>query len=231
MHQGATAVIQWTIATSLRKYAGLAYWMKADDLTFVVPANLRTYVDRRNSSTIEMMGRRLSMPDGKVFCSGGAGYILSRGAINFLTQNWCEGVGWYKSEGGDIALTQCIGEGNVVDTRDGSESGGERFHAYGPQRVFSGSVDKWYRDYTAKWYSIPSGLGCCAKELITFHYIESGEAKALWEVLQNRPSILKKSDSERLDFWPKKGPELSYYSTKPTAEDGMWSLLLEHMNV
>eukprot|EP01061_Rhynchopus_euleeides_P039746 TRINITY_DN68167_c0_g1_i1.p1 TRINITY_DN68167_c0_g1~~TRINITY_DN68167_c0_g1_i1.p1 ORF type:complete len:344 (+),score=83.92 TRINITY_DN68167_c0_g1_i1:54-1085(+) len=229
LHQGSTPVIKWLLDRSLQKWPDLEWWIKADDLTYFVTRSLKSYLASRDTAAVELLGRRLSLSGGPtVFCSGGAGFALSRGAVGFLQEKWCEGSGWTRNEGGDIAIAQCLPQGSIVDTRDAT--GGERFNAYGPQRLMSGMVDKWYRDYTT-WYNITSGTSCCARDTITFHYVEHGEASALYEILTHASKYRGLSDAERLKAWPPQGPTLSYYSTHPKANDKMWDLLLNHMVV
>eukprot|EP01059_Diplonema_ambulator_P011123 TRINITY_DN2109_c0_g1_i1.p1 TRINITY_DN2109_c0_g1~~TRINITY_DN2109_c0_g1_i1.p1 ORF type:complete len:340 (+),score=10.00 TRINITY_DN2109_c0_g1_i1:43-1020(+) len=230
LHQGSTDVIRWMIDKSLQHHPDLQWWVKADDLTYIIPTNLHRYLSTRDSSDIQLLGRRLRLPGGEIFCSGGAGYVLSRSAISFITSNWdkCRGSGWSAKEGGDIALSTCLPKEAIIDTRD--EPGGERFSAYGPQRTSHGTVDKWYKDYTP-WYSIPSGLACCSEHMITFHYVEYGEAKAIHAVLTRQEEFRKKSDAERLAMWPTASPLLSGYSTKPEESDQMWGLLIDHIKV
>eukprot|EP01064_Diplonema_japonicum_P014858 TRINITY_DN2253_c6_g1_i1.p1 TRINITY_DN2253_c6_g1~~TRINITY_DN2253_c6_g1_i1.p1 ORF type:complete len:338 (+),score=52.45 TRINITY_DN2253_c6_g1_i1:61-1014(+) len=228
LHTGASEVIKFMIEASLEKYPDLQWWVKADDLTFIIPSNLELFLEGRDPNDVQLLGRRLRMPGGEIFCSGGAGYVLSRGALKHILTNWekCKGSGWFAKEGGDIAFAQCLPKEAIIDTRD--ESGAERFSAYNPQRTMSGAVDNWYREYTP-WYSIPKGLACCSPNIITFHYVEYGEAHALHTIFIHKKEYLEKSDTLRLAIWPKNPPQRSGYSTMPTSNDPMWDLLLKHI--
>ena len=251
---GNTELIKFAIDKSLELWPDLIYWVKVDDLTYMVPQNLNRYLASRGAdgtTEIAMLGRRLmTVPGGDVFCSGGAGYVLTRGAINYIGQHWtedaCAGRGWFQNQG-DIALAKCLPQGSLIDTRDtgtpssrattgdsdsrGGGGGSERFHSYGPKRLMSGDVDQWYKDYTKKWYIIRGGLACCSKQLVSFHYVEYGEMAAIYRIFTEREKFVAMSDRERVASYPKPGRSLSYYAGgSPGQNDAMWDLLLKHVD-
>ena len=230
-HQGSTDVIKHCIEESLKRFPNMHYWVKADDLTYILRNNMIQYLSTRQSDYPELLGRRLQLGGkGEIFCSGGAGYAVSRSAINFLMKNWCYGQGWYRKEAGDIAMSSCLhnyNKSSIIDTRDSKQR--DRFHAYGPKRQITGLVDQWYKEYTP-WYNITEGLDCCSPNTVSFHYIEYGEAEALYKIITTeKRTIASMIDSERLALYPNKPPGLSGYSRKPSQNDLMWKLLLEHI--
>eukprot|EP00755_Sulcionema_specki_P018871 Sspe_Gene.67983::Locus_40103_Transcript_1_1_Confidence_1.000_Length_1097::g.67983::m.67983/K00731/C1GALT1; glycoprotein-N-acetylgalactosamine 3-beta-galactosyltransferase len=231
-HQGSTDVIHFALNRAMQEFPTAQWIMKADDITFILPSNLRKYLTTLDSTAPYLAGRRLKLPGGGVFCSGGAGYALSRAAVQLLLNNWCTGEGWERNEGGDIALSKCLVKNSpadpILDTRD---DGGDRFHAYPPQRVMSGQVDPWFRDYTKPWQEVVPGKECCSKNLATFHYVEYGEARAIYHILRNQGAVRAMSDAGRRELYPKGPPLLSGYSMAPKEDDPMWNLLLYHISV
>eukprot|EP01063_Lacrimia_lanifica_P012065 TRINITY_DN1868_c0_g1_i1.p2 TRINITY_DN1868_c0_g1~~TRINITY_DN1868_c0_g1_i1.p2 ORF type:complete len:352 (+),score=132.79 TRINITY_DN1868_c0_g1_i1:1743-2798(+) len=234
-HVGAADVIKWALETALAKWPGLDYLVKADDLTFMIPENLRAFVAGRDPRARELMGRRLKIPEeggyepkGKTFCSGGAGYALSRAAVDYIVAEYgqqCEPTGY-----GDIAFAECLAAaGAVVDTRDPpGAAGGERFHMYAPQRTMAGKADAWSIAYTAHWYDIPPGAACCARPLISFHYIDYTWTRMLDDVLRHPRKYAAMTDAERRAAWP---PVIIPFNTPPEEEDAMWDLLLRHITI
>ncbi|BHF58790.1 hypothetical protein SprV_0100174500 [Sparganum proliferum] len=62
------------------------YFYKADDDTYMFVENLADELSRRNPDEPFMMGRRFPRFQIKGYFSGGAGYVLSRGALKLLVE-------------------------------------------------------------------------------------------------------------------------------------------------
>ena len=80
------------------------------------------------------LGRRFQIPNGQLFNSGGAGYVLNKAALKLLADNLdnqkCRPHQHVFAE--DVNVAHCLAVNGVVpyDTRDAN--GGERFHPFTP---------------------------------------------------------------------------------------------------
>jgi len=142
-----------------------------------------------------------------------------------------------------VLITKCLQHSlhiTAIDTREHAKY--HRFHAFPLTRVVSGDLDEWYRtkhrnmptwfttaqaaqstQTTQSTQSTPyeqllSGLDCCARGTISFHYVEYKESKVLFktrEALLHNPhlkdAILKYL---MITHWPTKHSEIGTHSRK-----------------
>mmetsp|Transcript_4165 Transcript_4165/g.10071 ORF Transcript_4165/g.10071 Transcript_4165/m.10071 type:complete len:455 (-) Transcript_4165:28-1392(-) len=210
-----------------------------NDHTFVIPEHLCSYVEHKNPS--EDMYDGHAMRDGKkmVFNSGAAGYILSRETMRKLVGKWshdeCTGAtanDWLQGNPG-LLTAECLSDElgiKGVDTRQSEKY--HRFHAYPLTRMVAGDVDEWFENkhremgsiegFTQSYSKPLSGLNCCARDTISFHYVEFMESKALFatrEALLENPHM---TDHELRSLmiaeWPSKQREVGRYSRELPAE-------------
>lgn len=186
----------WQKVRSIWKYVHAHYGSQFDwfviggDDLFVVPSNLRAYLTSPeildasgHGSTPMFLGRRFQIPNGQLFNSGGAGYVLNRASLALLVQHidepQCRAHQHVFAE--DVNVAHCLAAYGVVahDTRDAV--GGERFHPFTPgnhlqwrppkNRKPDGSSPDWYENYNRPW-GLKVGSECCAKRSVTFHYVK-----------------------------------------------------------
>jgi hypothetical protein len=110
----------------------------------------------------------------------------------------------------------------------------DRFHAFGPQRLVSGKVDQWYINYhpTDKitgGEAFSSGLDCCSRNTVSFHYVEAKEASILYDILRKQHDYHLMGDATRRALWPQ--PKDLSYSTPPSSNDTMWEFLTKKLHV
>jgi hypothetical protein len=178
--------------------------------------------------------------DESVFNSGAAGYLLSRTTMKKLVKIWDEGkdpncvidptnqkLKWLQGNPG-LLTTRCLHESlkvSAIDTREDHRY--HRFHAFPLTRQVTGKVDEWYKNKhnveTARKigaddsYAIMlNGEDCCAKSTVSFHYVESLEARALFAVRERLLSNPRMTDYELKNLmiteWPKNRKDVGFYS-------------------
>lgn len=112
------------------------WFMKADDDTYVIVDNLRSFLKDKNPSDPVYFGRKLKRYVQQGYMSGGAGYVMSQEALKrivekgFHDKSVCPDV-----EAGleDVYIGRCMENlgVNAGDSRD--DKGRERFHPLLPE--------------------------------------------------------------------------------------------------
>lgn len=147
------------------------WFFKADDDTFAVMENMRYFLSKLNPKEPHFLGRWFTPFNG--YNSGGAGYVLSKGALRqFIRASnnpWkCPEKHWAE----DVAMGQCLGINNVhpEDTRD--DVGRQTYHPYALEyHLIPGyiSKDDWLHSYDK--YPVEVGPKCCSDHSTTYHYV------------------------------------------------------------
>ncbi|XP_014814994.1 PREDICTED: glycoprotein-N-acetylgalactosamine 3-beta-galactosyltransferase 1-A-like, partial [Calidris pugnax] len=96
------------------------WFLKADDDTFLVVANLRWLLAPYPPETPLYFGKRFKPFVGQGYMSGGAGYVLSKEALKRLVAALANGSCGHSSPVEDLALGQCLEKVGVGagDSRD-----------------------------------------------------------------------------------------------------------------
>ena len=176
----------WQKVRSMWKYVAAHYadqydwfFIGGEDL-YVIPQNLRDYLATRpGPETPQFLGRRFRDYGNVLFNSGGAGYALSRSALEAYAAHAedarCAPAAHTPQE--DVQIAKCLKKIIGIepdDTRDAS--GRERFHPFAPGHMLTirppakGQHD-WYYDYNKEWGVLP-GKMCCAPDSVSFHYLK-----------------------------------------------------------
>ncbi|KAH0629022.1 hypothetical protein JD844_010765 [Phrynosoma platyrhinos] len=123
------------------------WFLKADDDTFVVVDNLRWLLSNYTPDRPIYFGKRFRPFAKQGYMSGGAGYVLSKEALQRFVAGFESKVCSHTTSVEDLALGQCMEKMGVEagDSRD--SEGRETFHPFGPQ--------------------------CCSDLAISFHYVNS----------------------------------------------------------
>ncbi|CAM9985544.1 unnamed protein product [Phaeothamnion confervicola] len=113
-------------------------------------------------------------------------------------------------------------------------SGAQRFNVYGPARLVRGDVDPWYKNFHAHDYGetglfMPTGMHCCAADLVSFHYVMPAEQAHLYDMVYHRERHAALTPAQLAAAWPEEHVDVAF---RPREEDDdVWTLLLQKLQV
>jgi hypothetical protein len=201
----------------LQRAIALGNWewlIKGDELTYILPHNMRNYLSGLDSSLPVILGNTLSRGQGRApFASGGSGIVMSRAAVEMLLNGTCDSEAKEHPEEAQFMSDVLIGEhcyGSLIgrpgaflpDTR---APDGEIFNVYGPVRSTRGELDDWYIKYKSNHGQAPvKGAACCSSKSVSFYYVDHHECEAMWKMGQNFERWRAMDHDERLQEWPER---------------------------
>ncbi|XP_042882234.1 glycoprotein-N-acetylgalactosamine 3-beta-galactosyltransferase 1-like [Penaeus japonicus] len=155
--------------------------VKADDDTFLVVENLQAALLRLDPDQALATGVQLRTWDtGSIYFNGGAGYVLSRGAVSLLVEEGLRrrrcvddlNLGVFE----DVSMALCLAHLDVVflDSRD--PLGRQRFHMYPPHELIdprqaNSITHLWLKRQSVFPYKF--GYAGLSDEAISFHYVDA----------------------------------------------------------
>ena len=139
------------------------WYLKADLDTFIFVDNLRKFLSKQKASVPISFGFNFK----NKYQSGGAGYLLSKTALNRLgselvpINKTCKDTGVEDADVGECLRRLNVSMGESIDGKR------ERFHVESMQNCFQGKHLGWLKDYSENVYL--SGYDCCSDSSISFH--------------------------------------------------------------
>ncbi|XP_053561498.1 glycoprotein-N-acetylgalactosamine 3-beta-galactosyltransferase 1-A-like [Bombina bombina] len=154
-----------------KHYFEKAEWfLKADDDTYVAIDNLRFFLSNYTPHQPVYFGSRFKPLVKQGYMSGGAGYVLSKEALNRFVEGFNTKVCSHTSPVEDLELGKCMEKMGVTpgDSRD--PEGRQTFHPFTPEHHIT-RKDLYYKNVYS-FYPIKEGPQCCSDLVISFHYVD-----------------------------------------------------------
>lgn len=153
------------------------WFLKADDDTYVLVENLRTFLRQYDPAHAHYFGQRMHQhAKGRWWCeddynSGGAGYIVSREALRKLgpvlrDDALCSG----HHSGEDVQFSLClksVGVTHADESRD--DQSRQRFHLFSLTDHAFSLLPGWTRQRL--FDEKAAGDSCCSGDSVSFHYV------------------------------------------------------------
>ncbi|XP_064086950.1 glycoprotein-N-acetylgalactosamine 3-beta-galactosyltransferase 1-like [Macrobrachium nipponense] len=191
---------------------------KADDDTFVVIENLQAAVASLDPDEPQATGNHLSTWDrGSTYFNGGAGYVLSRGAVRKLVEEGlrsraCDN-NLHLGTNEDVNMADCLAYLGVefLDSRDRLKR--QRFNVYPPQqlvdpRKINRIAHFWLNKVSVFPYKF--GYSEMSDEVISFHYVDAPTMYLLYYLIY----IVNPYNSDRSDTFQKLERDTRDYETR-----------------
>jgi glycoprotein-N-acetylgalactosamine 3-beta-galactosyltransferase len=150
-YDSLTIKVYSTIIDVYNNYNSYDWYLKADDDTYIFMDNLKKFLKNKNQFEAVTYGCNLNYLNLTIYQSGGAGYVLSREALNRagrkLTTNYKSCI---NTETEDIDVAECIQSTGVIPGESKDEYGRERFHPFEVKNHLKGRYPQWFYNYSVE---------------------------------------------------------------------------------
>ena len=171
------------------------WFMLGGDDMYLIPENLLrslawAEIAEQDARGLPLyLGRRFVAPGGRVFNSGGAGYLINRPALDRLIE-WLPQCDPDRPVAAEDRMMGAALERAGVDAYDTRDSlGAERFHPFPPAYVHDfrseRDRDSWFVAYTRPFDRI-EGIDGISKQSVSFHYIDPQLMRQLDSLVRSR---------------------------------------------
>lgn len=132
-------------------FGNFDWYLKADDDTYVFIDNLRKFVINKNASEPVTFGFDFKRYVDEGYHSGGAGYLMSREAINRIATKLEKNYSFCPNRGvEDVDVAACFRSVEVHPGLSRDFFGKERFHPLPIKSLYYGRFPKWFLKYSAQ---------------------------------------------------------------------------------
>ncbi|KAK7068777.1 Transferase activity protein [Halocaridina rubra] len=188
------------------------WFYKADDDTFTIIENLQAALSGLDPERPQATGNMLCTWDtGSTYLNGGAGYVLSRGAVIKLVEEGLRSKACSNNlalgTNEDVNMANCLAYLGVdfLDSRD--ELGNQRFNIYPPKelvdpRQANRITHLWLKKVSRFPYRF--GYSEMSESVISFHYVDGPTMYLLYYLIY----IVNPANAEALQSYPfQKSPQ------------------------
>ncbi|CCD64740.1 N-acetylgalactosaminide beta-1,3-galactosyltransferase [Caenorhabditis elegans] len=158
------------------------WYLKADDDTFVIVENLRSFLSTLNPDEPHYLGYVLKPYLKNGYNAGGAGYILSRAALKIFSEQLYSNATLCPDDiYEDVGIARCLANAGMYPEDTRNSLGQNRFNTFSPSDTFhqtKAGID-WVKFKENKGYE------AFANDLISFHKLSPDEIR-LFDILLYR---------------------------------------------
>lgn len=126
------------------------WFVKADDDTYIIAENLRYFLSFQNPNEQIYFGFKFRTHVKQGYFSGGAGYVLSKQALQKFASVGLRNPFICRQDGGaeDAEVGKCMAKLQIKAGDSLDVSGRETFHPFKPISHLEGSHPQWFKDYS-----------------------------------------------------------------------------------
>ena len=152
------------------KYPNFDWYVKADDDTFMIIDNLRSFLRDKKPLIPVTYGMVLDSDEIETgYLQGGAGYVISNIALKLISNRLLVEKSFCPNSGQeDIDVAICFRKLSVYAENSMDEQNRERFQSFGLKVIFEGKYPPWIYDQY-KRHKLKKGIGAFSDTTISFH--------------------------------------------------------------